>query len=350
MQPKIEIYRQLVMADPAVQDIVGVTGGQAGTSNAWMMVRLKPLSERKDSARVVADRLRRQMPPVAGGNLWLRVAQDIEMPRVSDGSSYDYMLLASEVQTLRAWAPRVGQALEKLPELVDVDAPTDGGTKQVQLTIDREAARRLGVDMRTITSVLNNSFSQRQISTLYDSLNQYRVIMEADPRLQRSPESLGQIYLPSSSGGQVPLSTIAHFEERNEPLLINHLSQFPANTISFDIGFTDLATDEGFDFAGDLTVATSGSNFVIAGGLEVFFDDLGTVDVSFDNVVSSPDGAFVGGALEFNAAESDIEGISGIRIGFTGTTISPVTVTLADQTQLAFTFDSTSGVLTPASN
>ena len=235
MQPKIETYRKLVMADPAVQDIVGVTGGGVGTSNAWMMVRLKPLSERKDSARVVADRLRRQMPPVPGGTLWLRVAQDIEMPRVSDGSSYDYMLLASEVQTLRAWAPKVGQALAKLPELVDVDAPNDGGTKQVQLTVDREAARRLGVDMRTITAVLNNSFSQRQISTLYDSLNQYRVIMEVDPRYTQDPIVLEQVQVITADGSRVPLSAFTKYEYSLVDDRVRHSEQFVSENIGFSL-------------------------------------------------------------------------------------------------------------------
>jgi multidrug efflux pump len=235
MQPKIETYRKLVMADPAVRDIVGMTGGPAGTSNAWMMVRLKPLAERKDSARTVADRLRRQMPPVPGGNLWLRVAQDIEMPRVSDGSSYDFALLASEVPILRVWAPRVGRALQELPELTDVDVPSEGGTKQVELHIDREAARRLGVDMRTITAVLNNSFSQRQISTLYDSLNQYRVIMELEPKYTQDPIVLDQVQVIAADGSRVPLSAFTKYEYALVDDRVKHREQFVSENFGFSL-------------------------------------------------------------------------------------------------------------------
>ncbi len=235
MQPKIDIYRKLVMADPAVQDVAGMTGGPAGTSNAWMMVRLKPLAERKDSARTVADRLRRQMPPVPGGTLWLRVAQDIEMPRVSDGSSYDFSILASEVSTIRTWAPRIGRALAELPELTDVDIPTDGGTKQVRLNIDREAARRLGVDMRTITAVLNNSFSQRQISTLYDSLNQYRVIMELGPQYTQDPVVLDQVQVIAADGSRVPLSAFTKYEYALVEDRVRHREQFVAENVGFSL-------------------------------------------------------------------------------------------------------------------
>jgi len=145
------------------------------------------------------------------------------------------MLLASEVQTLRVWAPRVGHALEKLPELVDVDAPNDGGTKQVQLTIDREAARRLGVDMRTITSVLNNSFSQRQISTLYDSLNQYRVIMEVEPKYTEDPVVLDQVQVIAADGSRVPLSAFTKYEYALVDDRVRHSEQFVSENIGFSL-------------------------------------------------------------------------------------------------------------------
>jgi multidrug efflux pump len=182
MQPKIETYRQLVLSDPAVQDVIGTSGGGTGISNARLMIRLKPRRERDASAREVIDRLRMQAPPVPGGMMWINVAQDIQPPRTSDAGSFDLALLASEVSLIRQWQPKVSRALHELPELTDVEEMRDEGTKQVMLTIDREAARRLGVDMRTVTQVLNNSFSQRQITTLYDQLNQYRVIMELEPQ------------------------------------------------------------------------------------------------------------------------------------------------------------------------
>jgi multidrug efflux pump len=235
MQPKIETFRKLILADPAVQDVIGSSGGNTGLSNARMMVRLKPLKERKVAAIDVANRLRLNAPPVAGGAVFLGVAQDIDMPRMSDGSSYDLTLLAPEVPLLRTWAPKVADALRELPQLVDVETPSEGGTQQVMLNIDREAARRLGVDMQLIAQVLNNSFSQRQIATLYDRLNQYRVVMELEPQYTADPSVLDQVQVIAADGSRVPLSA---FTKRSYSLIddrVRHRSQFAAENIGFSL-------------------------------------------------------------------------------------------------------------------
>jgi multidrug efflux pump len=233
MQPKIETYRRLVMSDPAVRDVIGTSGGTTGTSNARMMIRLKPLAERKVSATEVVNRLRVQSPPIPGGNLWMMVSQDIDMPRSSDGGSYDFSLLSSEVNLLRQWAPRVSAALMELPELTDVNASSDGGAKQVMLHIDREAARRLGVDMQTVTQVLNSSFSQRQISTLYDSLNQYRVVMELEPQYTQDPIVLDQVQVIARNGERVPLSAFTRYDYSLVNDRVRHRGQFAAESIGF---------------------------------------------------------------------------------------------------------------------
>lgn len=233
MQPKMETYRRLILADPAVQDVIGTSGGGGGVSNARMMIRLKPLSERKVSAQEVINRLRRQLPPVPGGMLWLRVAQDIQMPRSSDAGSYDFTLLAGEVPLLRAWSPRVARALKELPELTDVEEPRDEGAKQVMLHIDREAARRLGVDMRTVMQVLNNSFSQRQVATLYEPLNQYRVVMELSPRYTEDPVVLDQVQVIAADGTRVPLSAFTRYEYSLINDRAHHRDQFAAENIGF---------------------------------------------------------------------------------------------------------------------
>jgi len=235
MQPKIEVYRRLVMADPAVQDVMGHSGGYSGTSNAWMMIRLKPRSERDASAREVINRLRLQSPPVPGGVLWMSVAQDIQPPRTSEAGSYDLALLTSDVALLRQWEPKVAKALQELPELTDVDTPNDGGTKQVMLHIDREAARRLGVDMRMITQVLNNSFSQRQVSTLYNRLNQYRVIMELSPQYTQDPVVLDQVQVIAADGTRVPLSAFTRYEYSLIEDRVRHREQFVAENIGFSL-------------------------------------------------------------------------------------------------------------------
>ena len=233
MQSKIETYRQLIMSDPAVRDVVGMSGGNTGISNAWMMIRLKPLAERKVAAQTVIDRLRVESPPVPGGRLWLRVAQDIQPPRTSDAGTYDFTLLAGEVSLLRQWVPKVARALQALPELTDVDTPNEGGTKQVMLQVDREAARRLGVDMRTVTSMLNNSFSQRQISTLYDNLNQYRVIMELEPQYTQDPAVLDQVQVIAADGSRVPLSAFTRYDYALIEDRVRHHEQFVSENIGF---------------------------------------------------------------------------------------------------------------------
>jgi multidrug efflux pump len=233
MQPKIETYRRLVMTDPAVADVMGFTGGGAGISNAWMMIRLKPRNQRDVSAREVINRLRVQAPPVPGGNFWLNVSQDIQPPRTSEAGSYDLSLLASEVSLLREWQPKVARALQELPELTDVDTPGDGGTKQVMLHIDREAARRLGVDMRTVISVLNNSFSQRQVTTLYDQLNQYRVIMELSPEYTEDPVVLDQVQVIGTGGMRVPLSAFSRYDYALIEDRVRHREQFVSEGVGF---------------------------------------------------------------------------------------------------------------------
>ncbi|MBI5692230.1 MAG: efflux RND transporter permease subunit [Verrucomicrobia bacterium] len=233
MKPRIEAYRRHILKDPAVQDVIGTAGGSSGLSNARMTVRLKPLAERKVSANDVVNRLRNEAPQVAGGSLYLFGAQDIDGPRMSDGTSYTLSLMSSDLALLRAWMPKISLAMQELPELVDVDVPTDGGTQQVMLQVDREAARRLGVDMQMVTQVLNNSFSQRQIATLYDRLNQYRVVMELEPQYTADPAVLDQVQVIGSNGARVPLSAIARHEFSLIDDRVSHRNQFAADRIGF---------------------------------------------------------------------------------------------------------------------
>jgi multidrug efflux pump len=235
MQPKIEIYRRLLMADPAVSDVIGTSGAGTGISNGWTMIRLKPLAERGVPASEVVDRLRRKMPPVPGGVMWLSISQDIQMPQTSEVGSYDFTLLSDELPILRKWAPKVSLALQKVPELTDVEGPTDEGSKQVMLTIDREAARRLGVDMQMVTQVLNSSFSQRQISTIYDNLNQYRVVMELEPRYTEDPAVLTQVQVIGANGTRVPLAAFTRFEYSLQNDRVRHRGQFAAENIGFSL-------------------------------------------------------------------------------------------------------------------
>ena len=244
MQPKIEIYRRLILADPAVQDVIGTAGGATGISNARMMVRLKPLAERGVSATEVVNRLRAKAPPVPGGMLWLSVSQDIDMPRTSDAGSYDLSLMGGDLKLIRKWAPKVTAALNELPELTDVDGPGDGGITQVSLRIDREAARRLGVDMQLITQVLNSSFSQRQVATLYDRLNQYRVIMELEPQYTADPAVLDQVQVIAADGARVPLSAFTRYDYSLVDDRVRHRNLFASENVGFALA-KGVSLDEG---------------------------------------------------------------------------------------------------------
>ncbi|TYT26042.1 acriflavine resistance protein B [Luteimonas viscosa] len=234
MQPKIQTYREYLLTDPAIADISGYIGGGTGVNNGFVIIQMKPLSERGVSSREVIDRLREGLPKVPGGNLWLWVDQDIRIGGGGgDEGNYDLQLLAGDIEPLREWTPRIRAALEALPQLVDVDSGGDEGMRQVALDIDRSAAARLGVDMRTIATVLNNSFSQRQVATLYDSLNQYRVVMELDPRYTQTPDTLDQVFAIGGDGGRVPLSAFARWEYGMAPDRIQHREQFLSTRVSF---------------------------------------------------------------------------------------------------------------------
>ena len=211
MQPKIEAFRQHMVGDPAVADLTGSSGGRGGISNSWFRIRLKPLAERGEPASAVVARLRAGAPAVAGGVLILWVDQDIRLSSQGGDGEYQFVMRSDSLEDLRRWTRPVGEALRKLPELVDVDIPGGEEAQQVVLEVDREAARRLGVRMETVAAALNNAFSQRQVATIYDPLNQYRVVMEADPRQASEPAALAQVQLLSDAGQRVPLSAIAQW-------------------------------------------------------------------------------------------------------------------------------------------
>ncbi|WP_321837633.1 efflux RND transporter permease subunit [Pseudomonas kulmbachensis] len=237
MQPKMEIFRKAVLADPAVESVAGFIGGNGGTNNAFMIVRLKPISERKVSAQKVIERLRENMPKVPGGRLMLMADQDLQFGggRDQTSSQYSYILQSGDLAQLRIWYPKVVAALKALPELTAIDAREGRGAQQVTLVVDRDQAKRLGVDMDMVTAVLNNAYSQRQISTIYDSLNQYQVVMEVNPKYAQDPETLNQVQVITADGQRIPLSTIAHYENSLQNDRVSHEGQFASESIAFDM-------------------------------------------------------------------------------------------------------------------
>jgi len=237
MQPKMETFRRAVLKDEAVESVAGFIGGSNGTNNAFMLVRLKPIKERSISAQKVIERLRKEMPKVAGAQLMLMADQDLQFGggREQTSSQYSYILQSGDLGALRQWYPKVVTALKALPELTAIDAREGRGAQQVTLIVDRDQAKRLGVDMEMVTSVLNNAYSQRQISTIYDSLNQYQVVMEVNPKYAQDPITLKQVQVITADGARIPLSTIAHYENSLEDDRVSHEGQFASESISFDM-------------------------------------------------------------------------------------------------------------------
>jgi multidrug efflux pump len=238
MQPKMEIYRRALLKDPAVQSVAGFIGGNSGTNNAFMLVRLKPIAERKENAQKVIERLRKEMPKVPGGRLYLMADQDLQLGgggRDQSTSQYLYTLQSGDLAALREWFPKVTAQMRKLPELTAIDAHDGAGTQQVTLVVDRDQAKRLGIDMDMVTAVLNNAYSQRQISTIYDSLNQYQVVLEINPQYAWDPSTLEQVQVITADGARVPLSSFARYENSLANDRVSHEDQFASEDIAFDV-------------------------------------------------------------------------------------------------------------------
>nr|WP_180201839.1 efflux RND transporter permease subunit [Pseudomonas sp. SbOxS1]NYU01083.1 MMPL family transporter [Pseudomonas sp. SbOxS1] len=237
MQPKMETFRRAVLKDDAVESVAGFIGGSNGTNNAFMLVRLKPIKERNLSAQKVIERLRKEMPKVAGAQLMLMADQDLQFGggREQTSSQYSYILQSGDLGALREWYPKVVTALKALPELTAIDAREGRGAQQVTLIVDRDQAKRLGVDMDMVTAVLNNAYAQRQISTIYDSLNQYQVVMEVNPKYAQDPITLKQVQVITAEGARIPLSTIAHYENSLADDRVSHEGQFASESIAFDM-------------------------------------------------------------------------------------------------------------------
>ncbi len=235
MQPKIDKIRRAVMADPAVESVGGYIGGGRGINNAWTFVRLKPLAQRKVSAQRVVERLRRKLPPVPGTRVFLFPEQDIRFGGGGgNGGNYEYMLLADDTRLLRVWGERVSRAMRELPELTGFDDELVS-SQQISLAVDRSEARRLGVEMATVTQALNNAFGQRQVSTIYNALNQYRVVMEVAPELAQGPEALDRMYVIANDGERVPLSAFSGYEHGAADDRVSHWGQFASTGISFEL-------------------------------------------------------------------------------------------------------------------
>ncbi|MEN4790958.1 multidrug efflux RND transporter permease subunit MdtC [Pantoea agglomerans] len=234
MRSKLQDFMEIVGADPAVESVVGFTGGMR-TNSGSMFISLKPLSERKESAVEIIARLRNKLAKEPGASLYLNAVQDLRVGGRESNAGYQYSLLSDDLNALREWEPKIRQAFSALPQLADVNSDQQDKGSEMVLTYDRESMARLGIDVSQANALLNNAFGQRQISTIYQPLNQYKVVMEVDPRYTQDISALSQMFVINSEGKAIPLSWFAHWQPANAPLSVNHEGLSAASTISFNL-------------------------------------------------------------------------------------------------------------------
>jgi hydrophobe/amphiphile efflux-1 (HAE1) family protein len=237
MEKKQQLLSAIVSADPAVENVASIisSGGGSTVNNGRLFISLKPLSERKIPVDAVIDRLRRKLSSVEGAQLFLNPAQDLRMGGRVTKAQYQYALRSESLSTLLQWAPKLVQRLKSSPQLADVNSDQQFNGLQVRVVVDRKLAGTLGIQPTQIDAVLNNAFGQSQVSNMYSTINQFHVVLVARSEFLTDPNYLNKIYVKTSAGKMIPLSSIAHFQNENTPLSVNHQGQFPVVTFSFNL-------------------------------------------------------------------------------------------------------------------
>ena len=237
MEKKLGLIVEIIKTDPDVEYVVGFTGGGGGstTNTGRMFISLKPFETRKSSANDIIKRLRKKLAEVPGAPTFLQPVQDLRVGGRSSNALYQYTLQGANLTDLNNWSQQVLQKLRKVPQLVDLNSDQQIKGREASLVIDRPTASRLGITPQVIDNTLYDAFGQRQVSISYTLLNQYHVVMEVDPLFWQSPETLRDIYVPSSNGAQVPLSAFTHYEPTATSLAVNHQGQVPSITLSFNL-------------------------------------------------------------------------------------------------------------------
>jgi multidrug efflux pump len=238
MVARQHIIADIVRKDPDVVSVASFVG--SGTLNATvnsgkLYINLKPRDQRKSSASEVIDRIRDATKNVEGISLFMQAVQDVQIDSRVSRTQYQYTLEDADQSELADWAPKLLEKLGTLPQLTDTASDQQSGGLQLSIDVDRSQASRLNILPQAIDDTLYDAFGQRQVSTIFTQLNQYRVILESTPQYQLEPASLDKIYVKSSTGQMVPLSAFAHLKTTTAALAINHEGQFPAVTLSFNL-------------------------------------------------------------------------------------------------------------------
>jgi multidrug efflux pump len=227
-----------ILKDADVQSLssfIGVDGNNVTLNSGRFLINLKPRDQRSANVATIIRRLRGETAGVAGVTLYMQPVQDLTLDNTVSRTQYQFTMESADPVALSTWTPKLLSALRELPDLADVVSNEEDDGLAAYVTIDRDSAARLGISVGTVDNALYDAFGQRIVSTIFTQSNQYRVIMEADPNSYFSVDSLASIYVPTAGGGQVPLSAIVKVDVETRPLLINHLAQFPATTVSFNL-------------------------------------------------------------------------------------------------------------------
>jgi multidrug efflux pump len=241
MQEKANQIVDIVRKEPGVQNVMMFLGGGPGggaVNQGGMFMSLDPSEERiakGETADQMIEDLRAKTAGITGVQLFLQSQQDLNIGARGSATQYQYTLTSLSLADLNEWSPKLMEAMQKIPSLKDVATDQLNSGLQEQLVIDRDTASRLGVSPLTIDATLSDAFGQRQVSTTYETLNQYHVVMEVAPRFQTDADSLKNIFVKSTTGKMVPLTAVTHFESMRIPLAVNHQGQSPAATLSFNL-------------------------------------------------------------------------------------------------------------------
>ncbi len=240
MRDSVLAVEKVIQADPAVDNVIGFTGGQGGpgggaSNTGFTFVHLKPLNERHISAGDVVDRLRPKLQALTGASTFLQASQDLGVGGRQSNAAYQYQLSADTVEDLSAWGPRLYDEMRKMPQLKDVTTDQQNRGLQMLLDYDRPSAARYGITPQLIDNSLYFGFGESQVSTIYTSLNQYYVVLQAAPQFLLNPRTLKSTYVHSPNGGVVPLNAFTHSTPSTSPLGVNHSSFFPSVTVSFNL-------------------------------------------------------------------------------------------------------------------